>query len=119
MASKLNLVFDQWATFQHTITWKDSDDTPIDVTGYRVRMQVRQTPTATTTLLDFDSADLESGMTIDTLDETGVITIRLSPAVTGALAFTAAEYDLTVTSPDGVVTRLMEGKASVSLGVTR
>lgn len=119
MASKFNIVFEQWATFQHTVTWKDPSGAPIDLTGYRVRMQVRQSPTAAAKLLDFDSDDLDSGMEIGTLDDSGVVSITLSSAITGAMAFKAAEYDITVTSPGGVTTRLVEGKCSVSPGVTR
>ena len=119
MAKRHNIVFEQSATFQHTVTWKEPDGDAIDLTGYRVRMQVRQSPTASTTLLDFDSDDLGAGMSISTLDETGSFTITFAPAVTEALSFTGAEYDLTATSPGGIVYRLHEGKASVSLGVTR
>lgn len=119
MAKRYNLVFEQSATFQHTVNWKDPDGSPIDMTGYRVRMQVRQAPSATTTLLDFDSDALGDGMSIAGLDATGSFTITLDTTVTGALDFTGAEYDVTATSPGGIVYRLHEGKATVSLGVTR
>ena len=119
MAKRFNLTFEQNATFQHTVNWKDPSGNPVDLTGYRIRMQVRQSPSATTTLLDFDSDDLATGHSISELDETGTFTITLTPAVTGALSFTAAEYDLTATSPGGIVYRLHEGKATVSAGVTR
>lgn len=119
MAKRYNLTFEQSATLQHTVTWKDPAGDPIDLTGYRIRLQVRQDPGSTTALVDFDSDDLGEGMAITDLDETGRFTITMSPAVTGALDFTGAEYDLTATSPGGVVYRLHEGKATVSRGVTR
>lgn len=119
MAKRYNLVFEQSATFQHTVNWTDPDGNPIDLTGYRVRLQVRQSPSASTTLLDFDSASPASGMSITSLGASGSFTITFTPAVTGALDFTTAEYDLTATSAGGVVYRLHEGKASVSPGVTR
>jgi hypothetical protein len=53
------------------------------------------------------------------LGESGSFTITLTPDFTGALDFQAAEYDLTATSPGGIVYRLHEGKATVSPGVTR
>lgn len=119
MAKRYNLVFEQSATFQHTVTWTEPDGDPVDLTGYRIRLQVRQTPTATAKLVDFDSSAPASGMSITALGASGTFTITFTPAVTGAFAFTSAEYDLTATSPGGVVYRLHEGKASVSLGVTR
>lgn len=119
MAEKLNIVIDQGATFPLYVEYKDPDGDPIDLTGYSVRMQIRQTPTATTKLLDFDSDDLDAGMTIGDLDETGVVDIAIAPSVTSGLAFNSAEWDLVIESPSGVVTRLVQGKASVSLGVTR
>lgn len=119
MASKHNIVIEQGATFPLYIAWKDPSGNPIDLTGYRIRMQVRQDPESATTLLNFDSNALGSGMSIGALNATGVIDIKLDPTVTGALNFRSAEWDITATSAGGVVTRLLEGKASVSPGVTR
>lgn len=119
MAKRHNIVFEQSATFQHTVNWKNPDGTPIDLTGYRIRLQVRQTPSSTTKLVDFDSAAPGAGMSITPLGASGSFTITFTPAVTGALNFSTAEYDLTATSAGGVVYRLHEGKASVSPGVTR
>lgn len=119
MADRHNIVFEQGATFQRTINWKDPQGNPIDLTGYRIRMQVRQLPSSSTTLLDYDTNSLASGMHAGSLDATGVIAITIDPSVTSALSFSNADYDLTATSPGGVVYRLLEGKASVSPGVTR
>lgn len=119
MAKRYNLTFEQSATFQHTVNWTDPQGSPIDLTGYRIRMQVRESATAATTLLDFDSDSLAAGHSITALDSTGSFTITLTPAVTAALSFVGAVYDLTATSPGGIVYRLHEGKAAVSAGVTR
>lgn len=119
MAKRHNISFEQSATFQHTVNWTDPQGDPIDLTGFRVRMQVRQTASAAETLLDFDSDDLAEGHSITDLDDSGSFTLTLTPAVTEALDFVGAVYDLTVTSPGGIVYRLHEGKATVSAGVTR
>lgn len=119
MAAKHNIVIEQGATFPLYVTWNDPDGNPIDLTGFRVRFQVRQTAESASTLVDFDSDNLSSGETIAALDSSGVISIKLAPSVTSPLVFKAADWDLTVESPGGEVTRLLEGKASVSLGVTR
>lgn len=119
MAKRYNLIFEQGVTFQHTVNWTDPDGAPINLTGYRIRLQVRQSPTASTKLVDFDSDAPASGMSITSLGVSGAFTITFTPAVTSALTFTSAEYDLTATSPGGIIYRLHEGKASASLGVTR
>lgn len=118
MAKRYNLIFEQHATFQHTVNWKDPGGDPIDLTGYRIRLQVRPAPGADALLLDFDSANLATGHSISVLGVSGSFTITLTPVVTAELDFTRGEYDLTATSPGGTVYRLHEGKASVSLGVT-
>jgi hypothetical protein len=119
VAKQYNLYIEQSATFQHTVFWKDPSGTPIDLTGYRIRLQVRESAAATEVLLDFDSDAPASGMAITTLDDAGNFTITFTPAVTEALDFRFGDYDLTATSPGGVVYRLHEGKASVRPGVTR
>lgn len=119
MSKRYNLIFEQAATFQHTVNWKEPDGDPVDLTGYRIRLQVRQDPGASVKLVDFDSDDLDPGMTITPLGVSGSFTITFAPSVTLGLNFTSCEYDLTATSPGGVVYRLHEGKASVSPGVTR
>lgn len=119
MSKRFNLIFEQSATFQHTVRWKTPEGAAVDLTGYRIRLQVRQTAASASTLLDFDSDAPASGMSITALDATGEFTITMTPTVTGSLTFVGAEYDLTATSPGDVVYRLHEGKASVSPGVTR
>jgi hypothetical protein len=119
VAKRFNLIFEQHATFQHTVRWKDPGGAPIDITGFRIHLQVRPSATSATVLLNFDSDDLNPGMSITPLGVSGEFTITMTPAVTDDLSFTSAEYDLTATSPGGVVYRLHEGKASVSLGVTQ
>lgn len=119
MAKRYNLIFEQSATFQHTVNWKDPEGAAIDLTGYRIRLQVRQSPSASTTLVDFDSDALGEGMSITALDASGSFTIAITSDVTGTYSFTSAEYDLTATSPGGIVYRLHEGKATTSPGVTR
>lgn len=118
-AAKHNIVIEQGATFPLYIAWKDPEGVAVDLTGYRIRMQIRQSPESAAVLVSFDSDDLDEGQSIGDLDENGVIDLRLSPAVTAPLTFTAAEWDLTAESAGGVVTRLLEGKASVSAAVTR
>lgn len=118
-AAQHNIVIEQGTTFERTITWRDSAETLIDLTGYRIRMQVRAEADSATTYVDFDSEALGAGMTIGSLDATGVIAIALAPAATSPLVFTNAVYDLLAISGGGVTYRLLEGRATVIPAVTR
>jgi hypothetical protein len=118
-AAKYNLIIEQNATFSLEVTWKDPANTPIDLTGYRIRFQVRTQVEAANTLLSFDSGDLDSGMTIGDLDDSGVISIKISDEVTRDLDFVAGSYDLTAESAGGEVYRVMEGRVTLHKAVTR
>ena len=109
-----NIVADQGATFQRTITWQDSNGTPINLTGYTARMQVRRRP-----------SDGEALVSLTT--ENGRITLGGS-AGTIALNCPASEmdfvdgkwaYDLEVQSASGVVTRIVMGSFLLRAEVTR
>lgn len=45
-AGKHNFICEMGATFSRTVTWTDADGTPINLTDYTARMQVRQAPGA-------------------------------------------------------------------------
>lgn len=119
MAAKHNIVIEQGATFPLYVTYNDPSGAPVDLTGARVRFQVRQTVESASKLVDFDSSSPTTGQSIAALDTTGVISIKLAPSATSPLNFQLAEWDLVVTTAGGEATRLLEGKASVSPAVTR
>lgn len=118
-AATHNLVIEQGSTFNLNITWQDANDALVNLTGYVIRMQIRETVDADTTLVDFDSADLTAGQTIGTLDATGVIDVTLSDEVTAALDFVNGVYDLVAESSGGVVSRVVEGRVTFIKAVTR
>lgn len=119
MAAKHNIVIEQGATFPLYVVYNDPSGSPVDLTGARVRFQIRQTVESASKLVDFDSNALGSGQSIAALGSSGVISIKLSATATSALSFQLAEWDLVVTTAGGEATRLLEGKASVSPAVTR
>ena len=115
LGNRYDLEIKQGATLSLTATWKDSTDTPVNLTGYTARMQVRSTYDATSTILSLTSG---SGITLG--GSAGTIAITASATVTAALtAPWAGVWDLELVSGGGVVTRLLEGAASVSPEVTR
>jgi hypothetical protein len=118
-AARQNILIEQGATFNLRLEWTDSDQNPVDLTGFHVRSHIRPRLESETILLDLDSN--ESNILIDfaPLDETGVIDITVSALVTEQLDFASAVYDLEVESPDGTVTRLVQGRVRLSREVTR
>ena len=121
VANQYNIVVEQGATFSLTITYKDSDGELIDLTDTDARMEIRQEYTSESALVTLTSAAGGSGNTsgIAMGGEAGTIVVVISDAATGALTAPATNvYDLELVTADGAVTRLIEGKATVSPGVT-
>jgi len=121
VANQYNIVVEQGATFSLTITYKDSEGAAIDLTDTDARMEIRQEYTSESALVTLTSAAGGSGNTsgIAMGGVAGTITVVISETETKALTAPATNvYDLELITADGAVTRLVEGKATVSPGVT-
>lgn len=113
---KANLIIEQGADWQPVFQYLDEDGmTPIDLTGYSARMQIRQTAWDPTVLADMTTGN--GKITISA--PTGEVAIHLTAAETSALSFATAVYDLEIVAPNGLVTRLAAGALALSLEVTR
>lgn len=121
-AGTYDFTIEQGTTFDLKLEWTDSEDVPVDLTGYSARMQVRETKASVTKLAEFKTDD----DTI-TLDDNGEIHILASDTVTSAWDWPVPSgqvnpqgvYDLELESAGGVVTRLIEGTITLSPEVTR
>ena len=114
-AGTLHLTIEQGATFNPVLTWKDQAGTPIDLTGYTARMQIRATVDSSTVIHELSTANGEL-----TLGGTaGTITFGIPAATTAGFTFDEAVYDLELTDASGVVTRLLKGNVYLSPEVTR
>lgn len=109
------MVIDQGATLSRTVTWKDSAKTPINVTGYSARMQVR--PEITSTVLTLELTTANSRIALGGV--LGTVTLTVSAADTSALVPGRYVYDLELVSGAGVVSRLLMGNFVVRGEVTR
>jgi len=115
MAENYSFTIDQGADWYLNITYKDSTGAAINLTGYTAAMQFRLTVSSATAAISLTQA---SGITIT--GATGNLAIRATAAQTATLLDSEKyDYDLEITSPAGVVTRLIQGVASVSPQVTR
>lgn len=113
-AGLYDITIEQGATFQMNLTWKDSTGTPVNLTGYTARMQVRENYEAESTLVSLTSTggDIVLGGVL------GTIAITIAASATQSLQLDEAVYDLELVNGT-TVTRLLQGKAVISREVTR
>lgn len=90
--------------------------TPVDLSGFTARMQIRATATAANPPL----VSLTSTAGDIVLDNTAkTVTVTIAAGVTAAYTFYTGVYDLELASATSVVTRLMYGDVTVVDEVTR
>ena len=97
-----------------SLTWKDSTGSPVNLTGYTARMQVRTNYEAEDTLVSLTS----SGGDITLGGALGTIAVTIAASVTQGLQLDEAVYDLELVN-GATVTRLIQGRAIISREVTR
>jgi len=109
MAGYTELLINQKASFNTTITIEESNGTARNLAGYSANTEMRKSyasdsvVTITTTISD--SAN-------------GVIDISLTKAQTTNLTAGKYVFDLVTTNPSGITQRILEGIVVVSPGVT-
>jgi hypothetical protein len=109
MAIKANIIIDQGTDFSALIELETTYGVAYNLVGYTVAAQMRKnysSSTATTFSCSNTGAD-------------GQINISLNKTATSLLEPGRYLYDVEVTSPTGTVTRVVEGTATVTPGMTR
>lgn len=114
-AATYDIEIEQGATFRMLLQWLDSNESPVDLSGYTARMQIRRTHSSNVTLAE---ATTEDGRIVLS-GATGFVTVVLPAEATAAIKGESAVYDLELESADGFVTRLIEGEVTISREVTR
>jgi len=128
-AGKYNFTIEQGATVDFEIQYKDSNNKPVDLTGYSGRMMIRSnfadnTPTTYLTLsssLNSDGTGLNfSGSRNSKPPTSGSIGIYIAACTSSALTFVTARYDLESYSGSNCpyTVRLLEGQVNLSKQVT-
>jgi len=110
MATVRNIVIDQGTTFTLSITVSDFTDTPINLTGYTLRSQMRKSYNSNT----------YTAFTVTSDEPTeGEINLSLTATQTSALRYGRYVYDVEIVSSTGEVTRVLEGIVTVNPEVTK
>lgn len=113
MPGTLDFTCPQGTTFERTLTYK-ADGTPVNLSGYSARMQVRLNYQSASPVLSLASG---SGITIS--GSAGTIALLVSASTTSAMSPSTYVYDLEIQSGGGEVSRLIEGRFIVTPEVTR
>jgi len=110
MAGFAELTLEQGASFTTTVTVNGSDGSPTNLLNYTGAAQMRKSYYSTTA----------NNFTVTVSNAAnGELTMAMSAANTANLTPGRAVYDLLITSPTGVKTRVVEGIVTILPAVTR
>lgn len=113
-AATYNIIIEQGATFSRVLTYRDSANAVVNLSGYTAQMQVRTSYEAADVAFEFSTTNGR----ISLGGAAGTITLSMSATETAALSAGSYVYDLKLVS--GVtVSRPFEGTVTVKRGVTR
>lgn len=114
-AAVYDILIEQGSTFTRTINLKDSEGDPRDLTGVSsVRGQLRRSPR--------DNTAYNFTLTLDTPLTLGVIFWEMTAEVSASIEpvnSSAYYYDIELVFVNGVVERILQGRAEISPEVTR
>lgn len=114
MAANHNFKIDQGSDTSIIFVLKNKE-TPLNLTGYSAAMQLRYAAYSEEAL---DTLTSDNGrLTIE--PELGKVTAKFPNSVTEGFKPGSMVYDLELTSGDGEVTRIIEGRVNVIAEVTR
>jgi hypothetical protein len=110
MAQNINLVIDQGTTYNTQFTITDANSVGINFYGYTGASQIRK----------HYSSNSSTSFTV-ALANTGVVSLSMNAAVTGAITAGRYVYDVEVTNvaSANAVSRLVQGIVTVNPQVTR
>lgn len=130
-AGRYSFVIEQGATTDFEIQYKDSNNSPIDLSDYSGRLQIRSTYAqdsgeiylTLSSSRNGDGTGLNfSGSNGTTSPTSGSIGIYIAACTSSALTFNEAVYDLEIYSGSGdcpYTVRLIQGNVRLSKEVTR
>lgn len=110
MAGFAELTLEQGASYSTTVTVNDATGSPTNLTGYTCASQIRKS---------YYSSTANSFTVVVSNAANGEITMSMTAANTANLSPGRYVYDLLITSPASVKTRVVEGIVTVLGSVTR
>lgn len=115
-AGSYSFIIEQGSEFRKHLRWENQDGTPIDLTGWSAKSQIRASKDKEASLiwtLSTDNGGIEFG-------DAGEIDLYIPASVTEEFCFTQAFYDLEMIPSDpNNKRRLLEGTVTLSKETTR
>jgi hypothetical protein len=107
MASYAELIVDQGSTFSTILTLTDdTTNLPINVSGYSINANIKKSYYSVNNTAVFTSTINDAG--------NGNVTILLASTTTENIKAGRYLYDVKITSPSSVVTRIVEGILTIT-----
>lgn len=106
----------QGQTFHREILWKNPDGTPVNMTGFTARLQIREDYASPRPIITLTSSPV-AGLTITAL--LGKIVLDITAAQSSVFQIRRGVYDLEIDQGGGTFKRLLEGRVDISPEVTR
>jgi len=104
----VNIVIPQGADFSELFTSTESDGSATNLSGYSAQAKIKKHP----------GASSSTSFSVSITGSTGEVTISLTDTQTAALTSGRYYYDVFLTSGGGVVSRMVEGQAFVTAGIS-
>ena len=104
----INISIPQGSDFSETFVSTENDGSPSNLAGYAGAAKMKKHPGATTS----------SSFSVNITASTGEVAIAMTSGVTVGLEPGRYYYDVKLTSGSGAVSRLVEGMAFVTAGIT-
>lgn len=123
-AGNYDILIEQGATFEITLTLKDYNSIPINLDGLTFRGKLKKTFADVAAVANFTFTVLNQSIP----DNVGKVTVSLSAITTAALetsangtlrTLTTMVYDIESENATGFVTRWLQGEAKISPEVTK
>ena len=110
MAALSNIYIDQGSDFSTIISLTDCNGDVLILTGYSALAQIRKT---------YGSTTIAGTFTTSLTTDSGQLTLSLTDVVTAAMTSGRYVYDVLLTDGSGDKTRVLEGQAILTPGVSR
>lgn len=109
IAATYNIVIEQYSDFSRNFQVKSGDDI-LDITDYSFAGEIRERHQSTTSY-DFTCSIIDASQ--------GTWNAAMTDTLTGTIPAGDYVYDIVMTTDAGTKTRLLQGEAKVTAGVTR
>jgi len=124
LPGRYDIITQSGVTYDLPISYRDVTGTPINLTGYTARMQIRELPTFPV-LVEFNTELTANGFIFlsgpaeDREDgANGNLRLFMTAANSANIAPLVARYQLNITDSEGYVTPVIEGRFEIQGSVT-